>query len=58
MNRKICCQNCGRKIAHENGTDMHIDPNDVEFFSQHLNADETLLTFMCPYCGCFVQVKH
>lgn len=58
MNREICCQNCGRKLAHENDNVMRIDPNEVETLTQSINADETLLTFSCPDCGCFVQVKH
>lgn len=58
MNRDICCQNCGAKIAHEDGSAMRFDPNKVDVISQSLNADEVLLTFSCPDCGCFVQVKH
>lgn len=58
MNREIYCQNCGRKIANVEDSVMRINPNEVEFLSQSLNADETLLTFSCPDCGCFVQVKH
>lgn len=58
MNREIRCQNCGIKIAHEDDNVMRIDPTHVDFISQSLNADETLLTFSCPDCGCFVQVKH
>ena len=58
MNREIYCQNCGTKIAHEDDTVMRIDPNHVEFVTQSINADVVLLTFCCPDCGCFVQVKH
>lgn len=58
MDRKLFCQNCGEELAYETKSDLHIQPNEVEFFAQYLNADECLLTFKCPSCGCLVQIKH
>ena len=57
--RKIICQNCFEVLAERNIEEdwLKYDPNKVESIGQELNADETLLTFACPKCGCMLQVK-